>query len=424
MSSAEAADREQQESAPATLALALLAFHRNVGPIRKQSEAKYGAFADLRTVLEAVTPPLLEQGLVLTQTLEPSADGSCLLHTTLSHAPSGERIASSCPIPSLQGLLERVHELRGQVLQRFPLDLPLAAIGALPPVLPPRNPEAGSELPPPPPRQPGLRLDDQLKGLYTLLGQLGTTTNPLHALGGTITYLRRYQILSLLCLAAEDDDGSGGGSDPRQVGTPQSPVAHTSQPHPQQPSAGPAPRSSGRARTSRSRAAQPPAPVHGQSEGPGPVISAAPRPAPTPPPEAAQPAPAGATVSSVPAAGETASAAVAAAEPGPIPEAADAPAAAPQAAALVEPASLDPSPAAEAAAPAGDNQLTPSEVQQLIAQIRTLPTETIPQLVAAFRQQFQLPASALVSDYIRSWDHAAFIRQQVSQLSPTAPIAA
>jgi hypothetical protein len=59
-------------------------------------------------------------------------------------------------------------------------------------------------------------------------------------------------------------------------------------------------------------------------------------------------------------------------------------------------------------------------VQHLIAQIRTLPTETVPHLVAAFRQQFQLPSSALVSDYIRTWDHAAFIRQKVAELSPAA----
>ena len=130
MSSPGTAVRESQPDYPASLPLALLAFHRHVGPIRKQSEAKYGAFADLRTVLETITPSLLDQGLVLTQTLEPGAEGSCLLHTTLSHAPSGERISSSCPIPTLEGLLEWVHALRSQVLQHFPLDLPLAAVGA------------------------------------------------------------------------------------------------------------------------------------------------------------------------------------------------------------------------------------------------------------------------------------------------------
>lgn len=68
----------------------------------------------------------------------------------------------------------------------------------------------------------------------------------------------------------------------------------------------------------------------------------------------------------------------------------------------------------------GANPLTAAEVQQLIAQIRSLPTETIPQLVTAFRQQFQLPVSALVSDYIRTWEHAAFIRQQVALLAAVA----
>ena len=71
MSSPGTAVRESQPDYPASLPLALLAFHRHVGPIRKQSEAKYGAFADLRTVLETITPSLLDQGLVLTQTLEP-----------------------------------------------------------------------------------------------------------------------------------------------------------------------------------------------------------------------------------------------------------------------------------------------------------------------------------------------------------------
>ena len=136
MSSPGTAVRELQPDYPVSLPLALLAFHRHVSPIRKQSEAKYGAFADLRTVLETITPSLLDQGLVLTQTLAPGAEGSCLLHTTLSHAPSGERLTSSCPIPTLEGLLEWVHALRSQVLQHFPLDLPLAAIGALPPVIP------------------------------------------------------------------------------------------------------------------------------------------------------------------------------------------------------------------------------------------------------------------------------------------------
>lgn len=421
MSSPGTAVRESQSDYPVSLPLALLAFHRHVGPIRKQSEAKYGAFADLRTVLETITPSLLDQGLVLTQTLEPGAEGSCLLHTTLSHAPSGERISSSCPIPTLEGLLEWVHALRSQVLQHFPLDLPLAAIGALPPVLPPRNPEAQAELPPAP-RQPGLRLDDQLRGLYTLLGQLGTTTNPLHALGGTITYLRRYQILALLSLAAEDNDGGEGR---QELGF--QPLQQSALQTMQQPAVGnapnaataasPAPRTTSRSRTPRGRSTQAATPAHGQDQGA--AASHTPRPAPTPAPAAVAPKADAQTGSALPA------------PAAPTPASATTPALAPDA---VPAASANPADTAEQVATAqtaateqaqgehqdGANPLTAAEVQQLIAQIRSLPTETIPQLVTAFRQQFQLPVTALVSDYIRTWEHAAFIRQQVAQLAAVA----
>ena len=362
-------------------------------------------------MLETITPSLLDQGLVLTQTLEPGAEGSCLLHTTLSHAPSGERLSSSCPIPTLEGLLEWVHALRSQVLQHFPLDLPLAAVGALPPVLPPRNPEAQAELSPAP-RQPGLRLDDQLRGLYTLLGQLGTTTNPLHALGGTITYLRRYQILALLCLAAEDNDGGEGR---QELGS--QPLQQSSMPTMQQPAAdsGPnaataastAPRTTSRSRTTRGRSTQAAMPAHGQDQGA--AASHTPRPAPTP-------APAVAAAVAPKADAQDGSALLA-----PAPDA-------------VPAASVNPADTAEQVATAqtaateqeqgehqdGANPLTAAEVQQLIAQIRSLPTETIPQLVTAFRDQFQLPVTALVSDYIRTWDHAVFIRQQVAQLAAVA----
>lgn len=403
--------RESQLDYPASLPLALLAFHRHVGPIRKQSEAKYGAFADLRTVLETITPSLLDQGLVLTQTLEPGAEGSCLLHTTLSHAPSGERISSSCPIPTLEGLLEWVHALRSQVLQHFPLDLPLAAIGALPPVLPPRNPDAQAELPPAP-RQPGLRLDDQLRGLYTLLGQLGTTTNPLHALGGTITYLRRYQILALLCLAAEDNDGGEGR---QELGSQH--LQQSSMPTMQQPAAdsGPnaaaaastAPRTTSRSRTTRGRSTQAAMPAHGQDQDA--AASHTPRPAPTPAPAVAEAA--------APKADAQGGSALPALAPEAVSAASANPADTAEQVAMAQPAATE---QAQGEHQDGAKPLTAAEVQQLIAQIRSLPTETIPQLVTAFRHQFQLPVTALVSDYIRTWDHAVFIRQQVAQLAAVA----
>jgi hypothetical protein len=110
------------------LALALLAFHRHVGPIFKGTEAKYGKFADLHAVLEVVTTPLLDQGLLLTQTLEEKAGsatqappaasahpfgipvagstadggdacGQSLLRTQLLHAPSAKRSVRWCPCP-------------------------------------------------------------------------------------------------------------------------------------------------------------------------------------------------------------------------------------------------------------------------------------------------------------------------------------
>ena len=367
---------EQHSAFPESLELALLAFHRTIGPIRKQSDAKYGKFADLHTVLEAVTPVLNEQGLLLTQTITEADGGNCLLITELIHAPTGDKLSSTCPIPTLQQLLERVHQLRGEVLSSFPLDLQLAAIGALPPVLPPRNvapPGAPSgatpsaELPPPPPRQPGLRIEDQLKGLYTLLGQLGTTTNPLHGFGGIITYLRRYQVLSILSLAASDDDGesftaaNGNGA--------QADRSQQSQHAPQDPP--PPPRSRGRRTT-------------------------APKPQPTPPAQSA------ASRADQPPAEQ---------QPAPATQPASQPA--PQA---------DPTAAAPPAAAngGGDHALTPAEVQQLIALIRTLPTETVPHLVGAFRQHFRLPATALVSDYIKTHAHDVFIRQQVDALKPAA----
>jgi hypothetical protein len=410
---------EQAAIYPPTLAMALLAFHRNVGPIRKESQAKYGAFADLRTVLETITPPLLDEGLVLTQCMDAAADdgrgaGASLLRTELTHAPTGEQIRSTCLIPSLQSLLDRVHQLRGEVLQRYPLDLQLAAIGALPPVLPPRNvaPQGApsgetlaSELPPPAPRQPGLRIEDQLKGLHTLLGQLGTTVNPLHTLGGTITYLRRYQILGLLCLAPADDDGAFDRYGPASA-LQSAPHGATLQSAPHGATLQSAPGGA----TSAAQQAPPPA----ASRSPRAPRSSrskqeTPRAHPTPPPSAPgaadQPsAPGGADAPSAPSGADLPSAPSGAdlsgAPSGATPQAAQPPA--------------QPSPPPDAA----QQELTPAEVQQLIGLIRTLPTDRVAALAQSFRDQYGLQPSQLVSDYIKTATHAAFIRQQVNQLLP------
>lgn len=127
------------------LATSLAAFHADVGRILKQSDAQYGKYADLATVLGAVSPVLSKHGLVLTQTFSPFENGTTLLRTTLLHA-SGESVTSDLPMPSTDG-------------QR----------------------------------------------------------NALHAFGAATTYLRRYALLAMLNLAAEDDDGDSFSSEPKAV---------------------------------------------------------------------------------------------------------------------------------------------------------------------------------------------------------------
>ena len=441
---------------PATLALALLAFHRHVGPIFKGTEAKYGKFADLHAVLEVVTTPLLDQGLLLTQTLEekggcasqtpapagahpfgsPAAGstaagggmasgGQSLLRTQLLHAPSGQAISSVVPLPTLNGMLGRLHELRLLAIEQFPLDLDLAALGAVPFGLPPRPPtgaapaQPGSSQGPSPgpmtpalPRQPGLRLDDQIRGLQSLLQSLGTTTNPLHSIGAAITYLRRYQILALLSLAAEDNDGHLG-KEAQEVGhRPIGPM-----PNPQ----GAGLSLVGRPATAASTSPMPAAAVPmASSNGTAPCPGAAPgrqqgaRGPRLSRPVGTTPSPAAATASVLedvpaapvqPAAREPtpAQAAAAAAPPEKTPTGSQAGA-----------SGLGPQPAAMP--PFDLAELGDGAVQALIAEIRTLPSSAIPQLVQAFRLQFGLPAEAMVSDYIRTSGHAAFIREQIASL--------
>lgn len=443
-------------SYPATLALALLAFHRHVGPIFKGTEAKYGKFADLHAVLEVVTTPLLDQGLLLTQTLEekggcanqtptpadahpfgsPAAaytaagggmasGGQSLLRTQLLHAPSGEAISSVVPLPTLNGMLGRLHELRVLAIEQFPLDLDLAALGAVPFVLPPRPPtgaapaQPGSSQGPGPgpmtlalPRQPGLRLDDQIRGLQSLLQSLGTTTNPLHSIGAAITYLRRYQILALLSLAAEDTDGNLG-KEAQELG--HRPIGPIPMPHGSGLSLVGRPAIA--ASSSPTQAAA--LPIH-QANGSTPAAMVdAPR----------QPGARGRRLSrpvgttSSPGAGTpsvladvpAAPVASAAREPTPAkPATAAVPSSTPTAEAGNGASGLGPQPAAMP--PFDLAELGDGAVQALIAEIRTLPSAAIPQLVQAFRLQFGLPAEAMVSDYIRTSGHAAFIREQIASL--------
>jgi hypothetical protein len=412
----------EQPAYPATLALSLLAFHRRVGPIFKGTDAKYGKFADLRTVLDAVTPPLLEQGLVLTQTLLAGPADATLLRTQLLHAPSGQELSSDLALPTLDTLLARLHDLRLAALSGFSFDLQLAAAGTLPPVLPPKptppvanapeangngTPPANAEkplLPPPSPcgpaaaRQPGLRLDDQIKGFYGTLQSLGTTTNPLHSIGGAVTYFRRYAILAILSLAAEDNDGADYGD-----------------PEDRQPQDGRA-AARGRSRNLSAAVQAPAAQAAGLQAAPA-NQAPSPRPASTrgrrSTPAAEQLAPPAQTQAETPQPPAAAPAAPAAA---PAPQTTEPPA---QAAAQAPTPSVVAAPATPTTAHQAA-ELTPAEIQGLIGSIRSLPNESIPPLIAAFRQHFGLPEAALVSDYIRTRDHAAFIAQRVQELTPVA----
>lgn len=432
-----------QVAFPATLPLALLAFHRNVGPIFKGTAARYGKFADLRTVLDAVTPPLLDQGLLLTQTIALQPEGSCRLRTQLLHAPSGESISSELPLPVLDEQLGRLHDLRLAALARFPLDLQLAAtplppavpLAALPPRSAPAPAPAPAAAPDPngtasaatssgpapqlPPaslplsaaagaseRRPALRLDDQLRGLHSTLQSLGTTTNPLHAIGGAMTYFRRYAILALLSLAAEDNDGAEYGSVEQQF----SGSAATAS-----PATSPARSRSGNHGTAAPRPSSSPSSRGRRQSAPAQAV-----PAEAPSAEAA-------TAEAAPA--ETALSQAAsppdAARPDQPPAATAAvtslaPPVAPGKAAP-KAATPEPAPPGAPVAESALASLSGAEVQQLIAEIRSLPNDQIPPLIAAFREHFQLPADALVSDYIRTSDHASFIGRHIETLSVAAP---
>ena len=79
------------------LAKALIGFHKDVDKIEKNARANYGKFADLANVLSTVTPALLKNDLVLTQTFLANS-----LVTTLRHV-SGEEISSVCDLILSEG---------------------------------------------------------------------------------------------------------------------------------------------------------------------------------------------------------------------------------------------------------------------------------------------------------------------------------
>lgn len=80
---------------------ALAAFHQTVGTIEKSARAQYGNFADLSTVLSAITPALSKHGLALVQTFEVQDDQDILV-TALYHT-SGELIDSRVRLVRVEG---------------------------------------------------------------------------------------------------------------------------------------------------------------------------------------------------------------------------------------------------------------------------------------------------------------------------------
>lgn len=127
----------------AGLVKALARARQNFARVEKdgQNPHLHNRYATLGAVLDAVTGPLLDAGIVVTQTPIPVGVEAWALKTTLLHVGGGE----------ISGLV--------------PLEY------------------------------------GEAKGL-----------NPMQALGSAISYGRRYGLLSLLCLTAEDDDGATAGA--------------------------------------------------------------------------------------------------------------------------------------------------------------------------------------------------------------------
>tara|TARA_R100001594_G_scaffold85662_2_gene120133 strand:- start:955 stop:1623 length:669 start_codon:yes stop_codon:yes gene_type:complete len=77
-------------------------FLKAVGTIQKESQAQYGKFADLASILAVVNPKLAENGLSVHQTFKYTEAGQQILLTHLHHV-SGECIKSELLMPVNQG---------------------------------------------------------------------------------------------------------------------------------------------------------------------------------------------------------------------------------------------------------------------------------------------------------------------------------
>ena len=88
---------------------ALVDFHDKVQPIIKATDAQYGKFADLATVLSAIRPILKECGLTVTQVFD---NGE--LVTTVWHT-SGEHLNSTVQLITSGGRGNALHTWGGAV---------------------------------------------------------------------------------------------------------------------------------------------------------------------------------------------------------------------------------------------------------------------------------------------------------------------
>jgi hypothetical protein len=81
------------------LTAALVAFHQDVATIHESSQAQYGKYADLSTVLSAILPALSKHGIRLSQSFQPWGDDGTetMLLTSLKHV-SGEEEVSRVPL--------------------------------------------------------------------------------------------------------------------------------------------------------------------------------------------------------------------------------------------------------------------------------------------------------------------------------------
>lgn len=86
---------------PTTLYTALLAAQRDFGAVTKNKQNPHlkNFYADLGAVLEAVTEPLANHGLLIVQRFNHNERGPVLI-TEIVHAASGEKLASEVPVVS------------------------------------------------------------------------------------------------------------------------------------------------------------------------------------------------------------------------------------------------------------------------------------------------------------------------------------